>query len=78
MMHFLFACYGAGWEAVDTFRDGPGGRGRQIADKPEMARLPQAMLSRGALSVIAHVDRAWSYSFRTPHGRAQSHPIGMC
>lgn len=75
MMHFLFACYGAGWEAVDTFRDGPDGRGRQIADKPAMARLPQAMLSRGALSVIAHVDRAWSYSFRTPLGRPQSHPI---
>ncbi|MER2266089.1 hypothetical protein [Methylobacterium oxalidis] len=75
MMHFLFACYGGGWESVDTFRDGPDGRGRSIADRPGVAKLPQTLLSRGALSVIAHVDRAWSYSFRTPQGRPQNHPI---
>jgi hypothetical protein len=75
MIHFMFACYGGGWEKFDTFRDGPNGQARQIADRPATARLPQALLAHpkgGALAVLAHVDRAWSYSFRTPQGGAQS------
>jgi hypothetical protein len=75
MVHFLFACYGGGWESFDTFRDGPDGTAQQIADRPGMSQLPQAILSRGAMCVVAHVDRAWSYSFRTPNGKPQSAPI---
>jgi Peptidase family C25 len=75
MIHFLFACYGGGWETFDTFRDGPNGQARQIAPKPGVSRLPQAMLTHpegGALAVIAHVDRAWSYSFETTQGGPQN------
>lgn len=75
MIHFLFACYGGGWEKFDTFRDGPGGTARQIAPSPGVARLPQAMLAHpkgGALAVLAHVDRAWSFSFRTVNNVTQN------
>jgi hypothetical protein len=75
MIHFMFACYGGGWEKFDTFRDGPGGQACQIASRPATSRLPQAMLTHpkgGALAVLAHVDRAWTHSFRTPQGGAQS------
>jgi hypothetical protein len=75
MIHFLFACYGGGWEKFDTFRDGPDGQPRQIASKPAVSRLPQAMLTHpqgGALAVIAHVDRAWAYSFETLKGGSQN------
>ncbi|AWN52160.1 C25 family cysteine peptidase [Methylobacterium sp. 17Sr1-1] len=74
MIHFMFACYGGGWEMYDTFRD-ENGRAPQIADAPRIARLPQAMLAHpegGALAVVAHVDRAWSYSFRTASGGIQT------
>ena len=75
MIHFLFACYGGGWEKLDTFRDGPGGTARQVALAPGVARLPQALLAHpngGALAVLAHVDRAWSYSFRTLNNANQN------
>jgi len=72
MIHFLFACYGGGWEKFDTFRDGPGGKARQIAESPGLAKLPTGMLARGALAVLAHVDRAWAYSFKTAAGHTQS------
>src|SRR5262249_2589037 len=66
MVHFLFACYGGGCPENDTFRRMQN-RSTPIAPKPLMARLPQALLSHpqgGALGVLAHVDRAWAYSFR--------------
>lgn len=74
MIHFMFACYGGGWEKHDTFRD-ENGYALQVAEAPGVARLPQAMLSHSggsALAVIAHVDRAWSYSFKTAFGGAQT------
>lgn len=73
MIHFFFACYGAGWPKEDNFSrmgQSPG----QIAPKPMLARLPQALLahpSGGALAVIGHVDRAWAYSFRSDEKVAQ-------
>lgn len=75
MLHFLFACYGGGWEKYDTFRDGPDGTSRQVAPAPGLARLPQRLLAHpngGALAVLAHVDRAWSYSFQTLHKASQN------
>jgi len=67
MIHFLFACYGGGWPQFDNFNrmaETP----KEIAPKPMMARLPQRLLSNpggGTLAVLAHVDRAWAYSFRS-------------
>jgi Peptidase family C25 len=74
MIHFLFACYGGGWEKFDTFRTGPNGTAVQIADTASLSRLPQAMLAHpkgGALAVLSHIDRAWSYSFTTDQHRPQ-------
>jgi hypothetical protein len=81
MVHFMFACYGGGWEKFDTFRTGPGGAASQIAPNAAVARLPQAMLAHpkgGALAVLAHIDRAWSYSFKTPRGELKARACGTC
>ena len=48
---------------------------KRIAPKPFLARLPQALLSSpngGALAVLAHVERAWAYSFVSPGVGAQT------
>jgi len=66
---FLFACYGAGTPRYDNypasddpetaFRDSY----REIAPRPFVAQLPQALLRRGTLGVVGHVDRGWALSF---------------
>ncbi|MEA2603494.1 MAG: hypothetical protein QOF89_4486 [Acidobacteriota bacterium] len=68
MIAFHFACYSAGTPQWDTFapRDE-----RQIAPAPFLADLPLALLRRGALAVIGHIDRAWLYSFLWLHQKAQ-------
>jgi hypothetical protein len=62
LVHILFACYGGGCPEFDNFRSDGGGR-RRIARQPFVARLPQRELLSGALAVLAHIDRAWTYSF---------------
>lgn len=47
LVAFLYSCHGAGTPA-------PG---------PFAARLPQRLLTAGALAVVGHVDRTWGYSF---------------
>lgn len=63
---FHFACYSGGTPDVSSFIDNettaiPG----QVAPAPFISKLVQRLLShpRGALAVVAHVDRAWSTSF---------------
>jgi len=67
MIPFVFNCFGAGWPRNDTFGR-TSKRPAKLAEGPMLARLPQALLSHkggGALAVLGHVDRAWSYSYRS-------------
>lgn len=67
-MAFLFACYGAGCPDRDEFIfDEQKGR-PQIAPFPFIAQLPQQLLLQGALGVLGHVERAWTYSFSGTEG----------
>lgn len=62
---FHFACYGAGTPNENEF-PAEKSTAYMVPDKPFLARLPQRMLGHpngGALAVIGHVERAWSYSF---------------
>lgn len=60
----LFACFGGGTPAQNDFAFRPDPRSRRrLAPTGFVARLPQRLLGRGTLAVIAHVDVAWSWSF---------------
>ncbi len=95
LIAFFFACYGGGTPQFDEYvRQGsPGAPAArpEIAPYPFLAQLPQSMLgrARGALAVVAHVERAWAYSFNWANAGAQTtvfestldrllkgHPIG--
>lgn len=74
LMHFFFACYGAGCPQMDNFVVKPGQPPQPIAPRPLVARLPQKMLahpSGGALAVLGHVDRAWASSFTSSRAGPQ-------
>jgi hypothetical protein len=66
MIAFFFACYGAGSPRLDDFGHQEGAR-RSIAPHDLVAALPRRLLGLpggGALAVVGHIDRAWSYSFQ--------------
>jgi len=63
LVGFLFACFGAGTPATNSYPDDRG-LGTPVATRPFVAALPQRLLARGALAVIGHVDVAWGFSFR--------------
>jgi hypothetical protein len=97
LIAFFFACYGGGTPKYDEFvrQDRPGDTKPtrlEIAPYSFLAQLPVKMLGRprGALAVVSHVDRAWSYSFdwgkagtqttvfeSTFDGLLKGQPIGM-
>lgn len=68
MIAFHFACYGGGTPQYDDFVTAAGNAQRPaIAERPFVAHLPKKLLGHpkgGALAVVSHVDRAWSYSYQ--------------
>lgn len=74
LIHFCFACYGAGTPELDDFaRDGQ--NQKQIAEQPFLSMLPQRLLASGALAIVGHIARAWSQSFTSAQGVSQSEAI---
>ena len=71
LIAFVFACFGGGCPDTDSYSLGPNGTKIPLTPAPIVARLPQALLARGALAVIAHVDRAFSYGFEDVMGTPQ-------
>ncbi len=65
MIWFLFACYGGGCPEYDTYKRQDDGKRKKIADRTFLSHLPCGALTRGALAVFAHVDRAFATSFQT-------------
>jgi hypothetical protein len=66
LLLFLFACYSAGTPQFDDFGHNAGIR-HPIASHDLVAALPRRLLELpggGALAVVGHVDRAWSFSFQ--------------
>jgi hypothetical protein len=70
LVSFHFACYSAGIPLEDSFGV-PGDAKRRLASRACLARLPQRLLTHGALAVIGHVDRAWCHSFLDQQDRQQ-------
>jgi hypothetical protein len=71
LIHFAFACFGAGTPRQDDFSHGKSQVAPIIAEKPFVANLPMELLRRGALAFIGHVERACGYSFIGPTGKPQ-------
>jgi len=74
LIHFMFACHGGGVPQFDNY-DRLNQSPRQIAPRPFFSKLPQALLAHpngGALAVLAHIERAWAYSFQGDGGTPQS------
>ncbi len=68
---FLFACYSGAFPATSNYYFNKDGTPLTIAPAPMVSRLPQALLSRGMLAVIAHIDMAFPYAFQDVSGTPQ-------
>jgi len=75
MMAFMFACYSGGCPTEDNYFFNEDASRIPVAPEPLIALLPQKLLSRGALAIIAHVDQAFSYIFQNLQGTPQVQSI---
>jgi hypothetical protein len=71
-MIFMFACFSVGCPQFDSYYTNGAGTPLEIAPAPLVSKLAQAMLAKGALAVIGHVDRAFKYGFADPNGATQA------
>jgi hypothetical protein len=75
---FAFACYGAGTPRLDDFGHLRRKKARTLAAAAFVARLPQRLLTQAGgrtVAFIGHIERAWEWSFVTPHAGAQRGPF---
>jgi hypothetical protein len=72
LIMFMFACFGGACPASDSYYFNQDGTRKALAPEALMTRLPQALLARGALAIIAHIDRAFSYGFQDTQGTPQA------
>jgi hypothetical protein len=70
LLAFCFACYGAGTPQLDNFGHADGIR-NQLAPHDLVSALPRRLLGLGALAVVGHIDRAFTYSFQWPRAGEQ-------
>lgn len=75
MIAFFFACFGGGTPRWNDFLHRRDGKPEELTPRPFVARLPQALLARGALAVVAHTDRAWNFSFTWEEAGGQIGPF---
>ncbi len=68
---FFFACYSGGCPTTNNYFFNKDGSPIALAPAPMIAPLAQAMLSRGMLSMIGHVDMAFPYAFQNVNGTPQ-------
>ncbi len=81
LVAFLFACFGAGTPHKNDFVYMGENEPAVLADKPFVSYLAKRLLAHpkgGALAVVGHVDRAWTYSFESPHGAPQLDAFQSC
>lgn len=73
----FFQCYGIGVPTLDDYPHIRGGMSAEsvtkptpwpLAPKPFFAQLPIALLQRGALAVLGHIDRGWTTTFEESLG----------
>lgn len=69
---FMFACFGGGCPQNDSYLFTDQGQPVALSPEPMISALPQKLLSRGMLAIIAHVDRAFSYAFENVQGTPQT------
>lgn len=72
---FLFACFGGGCPDFDSYHFNDDGTSIQIARKPLISALGQALLAHGALAVIAHIDTAFADCFLDVNGVPQTNVL---
>ena len=75
MIAFMFACYSGGCPTEDNYFFNEDGSKIPVAPEALIAQLPQKLLSRGALAIIAHIDQAFSYIFQNLEGTPQVQSI---